>query len=112
MIDEVDTQQLITLIFGILTAILTVVVIFQTRIGKLFASLKYDIQSMEGRLGARIDEVKTDLKEDIHTVKTDLKQDIHTVKIDLKQDIHNAEVRLNGNETELNPEERTEAEAV
>lgn len=55
MIDEVDTQQLITLIFGILT----VVVIFQTRIGKLFAGLKYDIQSMEGRLGARIDEART-----------------------------------------------------
>ena len=56
---------------------------------------------METRLNTRIDEVKIDLKEDIHTVKTDL-----------KQDIHNAEVRLNGNETESNSEERTEAEAV
>ena len=81
-----DTQQLITLIPGILT----VIVIFQTRIGKIFASLKYDIQSMEIRLGNRIDEVK----------------------IDLKQDIHNVEVRLNGNETESNSEERIEAEAV
>ena len=44
------------------------IVIFQTRIGKIFAGLKYDIQSME--------------------------------------------VRLNGNETESNSEERTEAEAV
>ena len=92
-----DTQQLITLILGILT----VIVIFQTRIGKIFAGLKYDIQSMEVRLGNRIDGVKTDLS-----------TRIDEVKIDLKQDIHNAEVRLNGNETESNSEERTEAEAV
>ena len=110
-----DTQQLITLILGILT----VIVIFQTRIGKIFAGLKYDIQSMEVRLSNRIDEVnsniqavETRLNTRIDEVKIDLKEDIHTVKTDLKQDIHNAEVRLNGNETESNLDERAEAEAV
>ena len=135
---NVDTQQWLTLIFGILSGILAMVVMFQTRLGKMHTDLKSDMKAMEGRLGkgiddvktelkediqavetrlnGRIDEVKAELKENIHTVKTDLKGDIQAVKIDLKQDIHHAEARLNVRidriEIGPNPDERTDAQAV
>ena len=67
----VDTQQWLTLIFGILSGILAMVVMFQTRLGKVFSTLndaikllrsdmqvlRDDMQAMEGRLNVRIDGV-------------------------------------------------------
>ena len=127
---SVDTQQWLTLIFGILSGILAMVVMFQTRLGKVFSALndaimvlrsdmqvmRDDIQGVKTELKQDIQAVRTDLKADIHTVKTDLKEDIHTTKIDLKQDIHHAEARLSARidriETEPNIDERTGAQAV
>ena len=65
---------------------------------------------------ARIDEVKTDLKEDIEASESRMTARIDEVKTDLKQDIHNVEARLSaridGNGMGPKADEETDAEAV
>ena len=143
-----DTQQVITIVLGILSGALAVVTVFQNRLGKIFnvlrgdmqvlrndmQVLRNDMQAMEGRLGKRIDDVRTELKEDIQTAETRLNARIDAVeesiraaetrlnaridgaKTDLKQDIHNAESRLSARieraETGPRPDEESSAEAV
>ena len=125
-----DTQQVITIVLGILSGALAVVTVFQNRLGKIFNALRGDIQvlrddmqvlrgdmqAMEERLGKRIDDVRTELKEDIQAAETRLNARIDGTKTDLKQDIHNAESRLSARieraETGPRPDEESSAEAV
>ena len=59
-------------VLGIVSGVLALMTFFQNRLGKIFdvlrgemQGLRDDMQASETRLNARIDEVKTDLKEDI-----------------------------------------------
>lgn len=49
------------------------------------AMVMQHMQAMEGRLGAKIDDVRTELKSELSGVKSELKSDIHRVerKVDL-----------------------------
>ena len=45
-----EISELLALIFGVLTGIMAVVALFQTRIGKMQSALKDDMQAMESRV--------------------------------------------------------------
>ena len=63
------------LVFGILSGILTVVAIFQTRLGSIKNDIKSAMHAMEDRLGKQIDTLGNridSLKDDIHSVENRL----------------------------------------
>lgn len=107
-----DVSDLLALIFGILTGIMAIVALFQTRIGKMQSALKDDMRSMEARLMDCMQAMEGRLSKRIDAVKDDM-ADLRT---ELKEDIRAAETRLNAridkDEAGSKIDEHTEAEAV